>query len=142
MVTLFEETSYDLKCKINHKCDDIYKLIKYPKNKTINEMRRDLYIEKEMPNDNISELIKSYTEIKNNHYIKEKNKELYILLYNEKMIYLHKLLELKNIIKFNSIPNCFKIQIINARFVWDDGNSMCFIGESESDYYVIKWYGS
>jgi hypothetical protein len=149
MTTIFSESVYEPKDKwwVNHYCDDVFSITKYSKDKTINQMREMLFFESQSgctySNGKINKgrLSQLFFDVKNS--LKDINRELYELFYREKVKYLDNILERYGVIKFIQVPKCCsKIKIINGRFVWTDGNSICFIGETNDAYYVANWYGS
>ena len=122
--------------KLVHYCDSYCVLIQYPKNKTMNEMRRDVFFEMHSDNN-----ILTYTNVKNN--VKPINKKLHGILYNRALpIALHAILTQYDVVEFITIPPCFNIKIYNGRFIDYDGNQKDFIGENKDHFYVCKWNGS
>ena len=143
---LFYSCSGDDSQHIKYRNDAIYILQKQPKNITINELRRDLFFTScsSWCKDK-GELIKLYTDHKQDTLLKEKNTQLYKLFYKSKPLFLYKILEMFDTIEFipgAQIPKCFKIKIHNARFAWYDGNEKCLIGETNEEYYIFFYYGS
>jgi hypothetical protein len=149
MTTIFSESVYEPKNKwrVNHYRDDGFSITKYSKDKTINQTREMLFFENQSwctySNGKINKgrLSQLFSDEKNR--LKDINRELHELFYKEKVKYLDNILELYGVIEFIQLPKCCSnIKIIDGRFVWADGNSKCFIGETNDAYYVANWYGS
>lgn len=121
--------------------NDCFSIAKYNKEKTMNQMREKIFFDNESWCKDKKKLYEMYSETKNE--LKDKNKKLHDLFYKNKKIYLYNILEQFDIVNFIQIPKfCDKTKITNGRFVWFDGNSKCFIGETNSEYYIAKWSGS
>ena len=125
---LFQETCHDPKNYVSC-CDDGCYLKQYDKTKTFNEMRRDLYESNEI-----------YVEHK--FILKEKNKLLHEISYNNKSIEIWKILYEFDVIELVGTPKCLKEKINNARFIMYDGNTVTILFENKNYFYVFGYYGS
>ena len=125
-----------------NRTDDKYILRKQPKNIPINQLRRDLFFTNNNWCKDKGKLIKLYTDHKQDTLLKEKNTQLHKLFYKSKTLFLYKILEMFDAVDFIQIPNCFKIKINNARFVWYNSNQKCLIGETDDEYYIYFYSGS
>lgn len=128
-----------------HYCDDQFSMYQYKKDRTFNEMRRDIYFDNFYQwykgSDNITEkLTKDYTETKNE--LKQKNKLLHELFLDNKT---HKIIKLVNdfeIISVVDIPKAFNKTVSNARIIDYNGNSKCLLCCDDMYFYVLDWGGS
>ena len=147
--SLFNENSTD---KLNNKDMKIkmsngeqsYRLIRRIKDKTMNELRRDMFYEVNSKYyTNKGELSKLYAQHKEDPLLKEKNTDLHNIFYkNQKGIFMYKILEMFNVVEWIKVPLCFKVKIFNGRFHVYNGNAKSFIGETENDYYIFDFRGS
>lgn len=137
---LFSESCYNDTKHFVHYLDDLHKLYQFPKDRTFNEIRRDIYFDrcKDYMTDN-SELILMYTQHKNE--LKEENKKFHDLFRTGKQK-LYKVLQDFNIAEFNNVPYHFNIDITNGRLIEYDGNTKIFVCEDENNYYSYDWSGS
>lgn len=117
--------------KIKNNYHGEVKLRRYPKKLTMNQMRRELYVD----TCEIADDINYYGKYKNNSCLKERNKILHNLFYNKKNVSLYELTDengpYKGFIRFNSTPSYFdKVKVNNARYVYEFDYSKCFVGET------------
>ena len=131
---------------LKHYCDDGLSMYQYKKDRTFNEMRRDIYYKMYSTgygyDNNIAILNKKYTLLKNNLTVKQHNMLLHELFLNNKT---HKIIKLINdfdIVSIVKIPNAFKKIISNARFILYDGNCICLLCCDDMYFYVLDWRGS
>ena len=145
-----EETQLILESSDNskyfeHYCDDQFLMYQYKKDRTFNEMRRDVYFCMYMSGYEgydkiVAELTEFYTETKNE--LKQKNKSLHELFLNNKT---HKIIKLVNdfdILSVVDIPKAFNKTVLNARIIDYNGNSMCLLCCDDMYFYVLDWGGS
>ena len=137
---VFTESVYNTKY-LEHYCDDSFSIYQYKKDRTFNEMRRDVYFESQANSlSDITDLTFCYGQQKNE--LKQKNKLLHDLFFNNKKIKIGKIIKDFDIVEVNQTPNAFKKEISNGRFIFYDGNSICFLGEDDTHFYIVHWSGS
>jgi hypothetical protein len=121
--------------------DNQFSMYRYNKDRTFNEMRRDVYYHMYSNGYNYSniELLKCYTDTKNE--LKKRNKLLHDLFLNNKTK-IYNIVEDYNIVYLNKIPKAFKKEILNGRFILYNGNSICFLCCDDMYFYLLDWRGS
>lgn len=125
---LFLEISRDV---FEHQCDDEIRLYSYPKDRSLNQMRRDLFLaSSDLPK---REALDLFAQVR--HTLKSKNKEI------RKQKVLADLMSFIGI-RFVQVPSFWKIAISDARIVRHDGNHSVIVATSIDKFYCIKWSGS
>jgi len=121
---LFAENVYSPKY-LEHYCDDSFSIYQYKKDRTFNEMRRDVYIESQGEGyTDIADLTWCYGHQKQE--LKPKNKLLHDLFYNNKKIKIGSIIKNFDIVEVNQTPNAFKKEISNGRFIYYDGSQKLY----------------
>jgi hypothetical protein len=143
---IFTETnaSYDYK-SILHYGDDIIQFYEHPKDRTMNEIRRDIYYQLDTESKTNKERIEHYTTHKQNVFLKEKNKKMHDYFYratNKRWIDFIQDFHFFQWNKHPIIPNFLYKPIVNGRFVLYDGNEIRFVGDSIDSYILYRWSGS
>ena len=139
-ILLFTESLYNEPIYLEHYSDDVCKLTQYTKDRTFNEMRRDVFFDSCNSLKNEKELTLEYTSYKND--LKQKNKLLHDLFLKNNKIKISTIIKDFDIVEINKTPNAFKKEVSNGRFIYYDGNSIMFLGEDDLYFYVIDWQGS
>lgn len=130
-------------CDKKKYCGHDYEFIisRYNKVKKFDEMRRDIFFESEDWCKNTKKLIDMYVSQKNE--MKEKNKLMHDIFRKNKSVSIKTIIDDFNadLSLVDKNCNCLN-KIINGRYLWSDGNGICFLAEDDNYYYKMNWYGS
>jgi hypothetical protein len=154
---LFSENCFDVINNVQHYCDDIFFIRQYSKDRTFNEIRRDVYFQSQsfqissygiLPNfklqpkyyANKHNSLRLYTLDRNK--LKNLNKQVHDLFRSGKKIYISTILKDFDIMTINKSKKCFKIELTRGCFIYKTGNQTCFVAENSDYYYTIHWIGS
>lgn len=136
---VFSESDLSPKKIFQHYCDDQIIVMKYLKNRTLNEMRRDLFFERQSDEcETQVELIEMFTRTRNE--LKSRNKVLRKKGKDSLANYAKEYVDLEFL---SAIPPLWKTIIVEARLLRDDGNEKELLTlSSDNNFYFLTWSGS
>ena len=133
--------------RINKYCDIYgpdwsFMVRRYDRDRTLNQMRRDLY--NHTYNDVYARSLKDRGYSENRKELKNVNSELNQLIYDHKKCKLMDLVQ-KYVFeeRWSKIPSSLKLDVTNARMVGNyDGNAKTLLAEDDKYFYVAHHSGS
>jgi hypothetical protein len=140
-VLLINENSDEPKY-FKHYCDDYVTLHQYKKDRTFNEMRRDVYFKTYYDSfgHSYNTMLKEYTNTKNE--LKETNMKMnYLFVDNKKHEIINLVIDF-DILHVKETPKAFEKLVTNGRIIDYNGNSKIALFCDDAYFYVLDWGGS